>query len=361
MARSTFFAGCTIADLSSPAEPSARSVRASSVANAGAVHAAAGGPSTSRRSVIVGLGVAIAQTVALGIAANSTGSVAMRTQTVTNLADVAVGGFLLVGVLRSDQPPDSDHPLGYGRERFFWSFVAAVGIFVGGVGAAAAETIQALLHPQPTGFYGVGYLVLGVVICLDVAALIASLRPLRRRARSRHVSLVRLLWRGTDPAVTTVFLSSAAGLTGGVIAVTGLAAREITHRPIADAIASAMIGLVLLATSALLLRTTRELLTGRGVSPVMIERMRTVVANQAGIIGVPDIFAIVVGPASLIVAGDVIFDDALDVPRVESAIVDAAAELRRSWPMIVYVYLNPVAVHRTRGRSPDRENTRPGS
>ncbi len=345
--------------MGSPADHPAPFIEALPIAKVLPALVGEGEPSTSRRSVIVGLCVAIAQTVALALAAHSTGSVAMKTQTVTNLADVAVGGFLLVGVLRSDQPPDSDHPLGYGRERFFWSFVAAAGIFVGGVGAAAAETVQALLHPERTGSYVVGYIVLGVVISLDVAAPIASLRPLLRRATARRVSLVRLLWRGTDPAVTTVFLSSAAGLIGGLIAAAGLVVREVTNRPIADAIASALIGLVLLATSALLLHTSRELLTGRGVSPAMIERMRAVVGSQVGIIGVPDIFAIVVGPASLIVAGDVIFDDALDVPEVEAAIVNAAAELRHHWPEIVYVYLNPVAVHRTRRRNVSQRATGP--
>ena len=304
--------------------------------------------------------VAIAQTVALALAVSSTRSVAMKTQTVTNLADVAVGVFLLLGVLRSDRLPDADHPLGYGRERFFWSFVAAAGIFVGGVGTAAAETIQAVLHPERAGCYVVGYIVLAVVICLDFATLFASLRPMLRRANARRINLVRLLWRGTDPAVTTVFLSSAAGLAGGLIAVSGLTVREVTQRPIADAIASAMIGVVLLATSALLLHTSRELLTGRSVSPTVIERMRTVVGAQAGIIGVPDIFAIVVGPASLIVGGDVIFDDALDVPKVESAIVDAASELRKFWAMIVYVYLNPVAAHRERRRTINQRAADPG-
>ena len=128
----------------------------------------------------------------------------------------------------------------------------------------------------------------------------------------------------------------------------GLAAREITGEPAADAVASALIGLVLLATSAMLLHTSRELLTGRGVSMAVTERMRLLVSTQGGVVGVPDIFAIVVGPGSLIVDGDVIFDDALDVPSVEKAIVEAATSLRRSWPEIVFVYLNPVGAYRPR-------------
>ena len=310
--------------------------------------ATASDPLTSRRSVVVGLVVAVAQTVALGVAAYLTGSVAMRTQTVTNVADVAVGGFLLLGVLSSARAADDEHPLGYGRDRFFWSFVAAVGILVGGAGAAFAETAEALLHPGQTDLYTVGYAVLAAVIGLDLIALVTGLRPLVRQAHNRGFPVARYLWKGTDPAVTTMVLGSAAGLLGGVIALVGLSAREVTDRPVVDALASGLIGFVLLATSVILLHANRELLTGRGVPPEMLERMRLLVSRRPGVLGVPDIFAIVVGPSTLIVNGDIIFDDALDVPQVEAAIVDAGAALRAAWPAVTYVYLNPVAGMRSR-------------
>jgi cation diffusion facilitator family transporter len=306
--------------------------------------------STSRRSVVVGLVVALAQTAALGTAAEITGSVALRTQTVTNLADVAVGVFLLLGVLRGGRPADDAHPLGHGRERFFWSFVAAAGIFVGGVGAAGAETVRALLHTEPAGSYTVGYTVLAVVIALDAVALLVAVRPLARQASSRRRSPFQQLWRGTDPAVGTVVLSSAAGLLGGLVAAVGLALRELTGSAAADVAASATIALVLLVTSGLLLHTSRDLLTGRGVSAPVVEAMRAVVAAQRGVLGVPDLFAVVVGPESLVLSADVIFDDDLDVPQVEVAIVAAAAALRRRWPGVVYVYLNPVAAPGPRRR-----------
>ena len=303
---------------------------------------------TGRRSVTIGLFVAIAQTVALGVAAVMTGSAAMKTQTATNLADVAVSVFLLIGVVSSDRSPDDSHPLGYGRERFFWSFIAAVGIFLGGVGAAAAETLQMVFHPHTTGSYLVGYVVLAIVVCLDAVALAGSLGPLRRRAAERHLPLSRLLWRGTDPAVTTLVLSSTAGLAGGIVAALGLAGREITGSATIDAAASAVIGLILLATSVVLLHTNRELLTGRAIAQPEVVRMRTLVGAQPGVVAVPDLFAMVVGPAIVIVDADVIFEDGLTVPQVEQIIVDAAAALRTRWSTVAYVYLNPVAEHRPR-------------
>lgn len=117
--------------------------------SAGAIAVASSQAFTSRRSVTVGVFVAILQTAALAAAAVITGSAELKTQTATNLADVAVGAFLLIAVVSSDRPADSSHPLGYGRERFFWSFIAAVGIFFGGVGAAAA----ALRARRPTVAY----------------------------------------------------------------------------------------------------------------------------------------------------------------------------------------------------------------
>lgn len=147
-----------------------------------------------------------------------------------------------------------------------------------------------MIHPEPAGHFLVGYLVLAVVIFLDVVALLAGLKPLRRGARERQLSLPRFLCTGTDPAVTTV--------------------------------ASAMIGFVLFVALALLFHTSRGLLT--------------------------DLFAIVVGPASLILAGDVILEDDLDVRRLEATIVAAAVTLRARWSSIIYLYLNPVGQQRER-------------
>jgi cation diffusion facilitator family transporter len=301
--------------------------------------------------VRVSLYVCVAQTCALAGAAWLTGSSALMTQTATGLADVAGGVFLLIGVISSSRAADERHPLGYGRERFFWSFLAAVGVFLGGFGAAAAETVHAAIHPEPTGFYAVGFAVLTVNITLDVVALSVGLRPMLARASERHLTSRQMLWRGTDPAATTVVLTSATGVLGGLLAAIGLMVTQLTGRTAPDTVASALIGVVLLATSVVLLHTNRELLTGRGLPISEIHAMREIVAKQPGVQAVPDIFAVVVGPGTVIVDGDVVFQDHLDVPAVEASIVSAATALRRHWPAVAYVYLNPVAESRPRRRT----------
>lgn len=302
----------------------------------------------ARRSVLASVAVNFAEAVGLGIAAWITGSFALRAQTADNVADLAVGLFLCIGVLTSARPSDDTHPLGYGRERFFWSLFAALGIFVGGGGLAIDGAIRSALHPTPITSYFVAYVVLSMTIVMDAFALMVALPPLRQQAAERGVSLRAHLLRNSDPALTTVGLSGGCAVIGGFCAALGLAVSQATGSPMPDTVASALIGVLLLVTSAFLLRTNRELLTGRGVPPSRLRDMRRIVLAQAGVESLPDLFAVFVGPSSVIVNGDVVFADHLNVPAVEEALAHVAAALRDNWPAIEFVYLTPVPRARPR-------------
>jgi len=303
----------------------------------------------TRRGVLASVVASVIGTLALGIAAAVTDSVALRSQVAASAADIAVQLFLLIGVLSSTRPSDDDHPLGYGRERFFWSFIAALGIFIGGGGFALEAAVRSALHPSLPDDYTIAYLVLGGNFLLDAVALETQLRPLLGQLVCRGVSLRSIVRRSTDPAATTVVLSGGCGLIGGLLAAAGLFVSEVTGSAIPDTVASMLIGLLLLGTSAFLLNTNRELLSGRGVPLSILRDMREVVAAQKGVVDVPDLFAVVVGPARLIVNGDVTFQDDLEVPDVEETIVRSAAALGARWPSVAYVYLTPVSQARSRG------------
>jgi divalent metal cation (Fe/Co/Zn/Cd) transporter len=178
------------------------------------------------RSVVVSFAVNSVQTVALAITAWVTGAVALRAQTAANAADTAVEVFLLIGVLSSARPPDETHPLGYGREGFFWSLFAALGIFVGGSGLALNGAIHAALSPSPIESYTTAYIVLATTIAMDAFALVIALRPLREEASARGVSLRTHLHRSTDPASVTVAVGGGCAVAGGIIAVLGLLLSE---------------------------------------------------------------------------------------------------------------------------------------
>jgi cation diffusion facilitator family transporter len=297
---------------------------------------------STRRSVVVSLVVNGLETAGLGITAWATGSIALRAQTAAEAAEVAVTAFLLVGVLSSVRGPDESHPLGYGRDRFFWSLFAALGLFVGGGGLALDEAIRSGLHPSPVHSYGLGYAVLGLTAALDAYSVLVGLRPLRQQAAERGLSPGAYLPRSTDPASVTVVVGGGCAVVGAAAAVAGLAISQLTGGPTPDTLASALIGILLIVVSVFLLRTNRALLTGRGVTPSTLRAMRALVAAQPGVVDVADLFAIVVGPLSLVVDGEVTFACGLDVPAVEQVVGQAVAALRERWPMIKYVYLMPV-------------------
>jgi cation diffusion facilitator family transporter len=305
--------------------------------------------SSSRQTVAVALVAGVLQTIALGIAARVTGSAALLAQAAANLADVAVQVFLLVGVLSSVRVADERHPLGHGRDRYFWSLFAAVGVFGAGILVAFDQALEAASSSGRPGSYAVGYAVLAVTVAMDALAFVVSLSSLRRQAAGRRRSLRHQITESTDPTDATVALASGVQLVGGFLAAGALVFQQRTGSAALDAVASALIGLMLLGVSIFLLQANRQLLLGRGVPPALLREMRAVVAAQPGVLDVPDLFAIVIGPATLVVDGDVTFDDHLDVPAVEAAIAQAAVALRQQWPTVVYVYLTPVASARPRG------------
>ena len=300
------------------------------------------GDETKKIGVITALAVNCIEVAGLGIAAWITGSTALRAETAVNVAEVLVVVFLLLGVLKSAREPDERHPLGHGRERFFWSLFAALGLFFGGGGLAIDEAVQSAFHPTHVQSYALAYIVLASTAVLDAYSLVIGLRPFLDQASRRNFSPREYLRRSTDPASVTVIVAGSCAVLGAIVAAAGLLASQLSKSSTPDTIASAVIGLLLIAASGFLLQINRDLIGGRGVSPATLRAMRSVVASQAGVKEVSDLFAVVVGPMSLVVDGNVIFQDDLSVAVVEQTIERTNEELRRRWPMIQHIYLTPV-------------------
>jgi cation diffusion facilitator family transporter len=307
-------------------------------------------PTATHRVVLLSFGLQIPQTASIVVAAIVTGSSALVAQTFAACADLAVQAFLVIGVFASVRRPDATHPLGYGRERYFWSLYAALAIFIGGFAVAVEEALRGALHPQPISTFAVGYGVLAANIVLDGVALAYALHELHGQALARHRSLRTYLRSTTELVTVTEMIGNAIAFFGSAVALVALALTQMTGRVSPDTIASALIGIALMVAAVAVTQQNRSLLTGRGVSPGMLDRMRNLLASQPGIVDVPDLFAVVVGPSTLIVDGDVMFADGLGVHEVEARLNSATHDLRQRWPEIRYVYLTPVAGKRPRGQ-----------
>jgi cation diffusion facilitator family transporter len=296
----------------------------------------------TRRVVLVSLVTQILETAALAAAAVATGSGALVAQSFAAGSDIAVQVFLVLGVRLSARAPDATHPLGYGRERYFWTLFGALAVFVSGFAVAIEEALRGALHPADVSDYGVGYAVLAVSLVLESVAFLYSFREVRLRAHARRASVAAYLRSTTEPATSTEFIGNTIGLAGGILATLALALTQATGSRWPDAFASGLIGIALIVAAVALTQQNRSLLTGRGVSPHLLDQMRGVLAAEPGVVEIPDLLAIVIGPAAVAVEGAVTFDDALTVPAVEAALAGMAAALRTRWPEVRYVYLTPV-------------------
>jgi cation diffusion facilitator family transporter len=306
--------------------------------------------------VITSLVVNCIEVAGLGVAAWITGSTALRAQTAVNVAEVAVVVFLLVGVLKSVRDPDERHPLGHGRERFFWSLFAALGLFFGGGGLAIDEAVQSAFHPVPVHSYTLAYVVLAITAVLDAYSVVIGLRPFLEQASRKHFTRREYLRRSTDPASVTVIVGGCCAVIGSFLAAGGLVASQQLNSSTPDTIASALIGVVLFIASGFLLQINRDLLGGRGVAPATLRDMRSLVAAHEGVVEVSDLFAVVVGSTSVVVDGNVLFRDDLSISVVEKTIEQINEELRKRWPIIRYIYLTPVpAQPRLTSRSDTRK------
>ena len=149
------------------------------------------------------------------------GSTAMLAEARTRFADTLNQIFLMAALKRSKKPADTLHPFGYGMERYFWSLIAAVGIFVLGAGYSIFEGIKAVLHPEELGSLMISYIVLGLSFLFEGASWLKAVRQLRGEADAQGRGFFEHLKITPDPTAKTVAFEDTAALIGIVLAAAG--------------------------------------------------------------------------------------------------------------------------------------------
>jgi hypothetical protein len=182
-------------------------------------------PDDSMRTVLVALGAGIAVALAKVGAAVFTGSSAMAAEASHSLSDTANDLFLFIAQRRSSRDPDGGHPLGSGREAYFWALIAALGVFVAGAAFSLREGIADLIHPGVTSSFGVAYVILGVSAVFDLVSFRQSAGQMILRGRRYSRGLIDESKVTSDPTLRAVFLEDAVSVSGDVIALAALALR----------------------------------------------------------------------------------------------------------------------------------------
>jgi cation diffusion facilitator family transporter len=293
----------------------------------------------SLRSVLAALAANTAITIAKGIAAALTGSAALLAEALHSLADAGNELFLIVALRRSGRDPDELHPFGYGAERYFWALLAALGMFVVGGVVSVWRGLQELLEPSGVEAFWVGVAVLLIALVLDGSSRAVASAEVKRRAAARGISVREYVRESADPTITTVYLEDTADVIGAALALVGLIVHQVTDSSVGDAVASLMIGALLLYIATRLASRNRDLLTNQSVPARYIETLRAELMSDPDVVGVPRIEAVYLGPGSVLVTGDVEVRAGADGVAAVERLRERARAL---YPVIHELYLTPV-------------------
>lgn len=273
-------------------------------------------------TVLVALAANTLLAVLKSIVAVLTGSASMVAEAAHSWADAGNEVFLVIAERRAEKPADREHPLGYGREAYVWSMIAAFGLF--GVGAAVSvlHGVQSLAAEEAETSYTWAYAVLGAAFVLESVSFFQARREVRRRARDADVSRVTFLDKTSNPTLRAVFFEDAAALVGIVIAAGGLALHQATRQPVWDALGSILVGLLLGWVAIYLLRRNMAFLVGEVADPRAYETVLGWLRERPEVQTVSTLHLEYVGPDKMFLVGSV--DLLGDDPESE-----AAEELQR--------------------------------
>jgi cation diffusion facilitator family transporter len=295
----------------------------------------------SARVVLTALAGNGAIALAKFIAAGMSGSTAMLTEAIHSLVDTGDQLLLLVGQRRGRRKPDASHPLGYGMETYFWSFIVALMVFVLGGVLSIYEGVRHILNPEPLVSPWISLGVLAVSAIFEGVSFRVGYREYKKVVSGRPMRLWDFIKGSKDPSLVSVLLEDSAALIGIVLAALGVAASSFLHIAWADGAASVAIGLLLTGVAFVLGNETRSLIAGESVAPAVMDRLKETLAAIDCITEIDDIATLHLGPGEILVALTLTFRVQATSDVINTAIFEITRCLQATDGRIAYVYVRP--------------------
>lgn len=272
-------------------------------------------------------------------AAAYTGSSAMLSEAVHSFVDTGNELLLLYGISRARRPPDTTHPLGHGRELYFWSFIVALMVFALGAGISLYEGINHVARPVPVENPIVNYVVLGASFVFEGASWWVALQAFR--ATKGRLGYLEAISVSKDPTTFTVLFEDSAALVGLFIALVGIASADAFDLPQLDGVASIGIAMVLGTTAIALARRTKELLIGESAHPEVQAAILRIADAHHGIVKANGVLTTQLGPNQVVAALSAEFEDRLTTPEIEACVNDLEDEIRAAHPEVSALFVKP--------------------
>ncbi len=268
-----------------------------------------------------------------------TGSSAMLSEGVHSLVDTVNQALMLYGIHRASEPPDAHHPLGHGRELYFWSFVVALLIFALGAGVSIYQGVVHILHPEPIENFRVSYIVLGLSFVFEGGTWWIAMRAFAKQRGS--LGFIDAATRSRDPTSYLVLFEDSAALAGIAIAFAGTLAVQLTGIEVFDGVASVGIGLVLATTSLFLARESKGLLIGEPAREPTRQSILEIAGGIPGVNKVGRLITVHLAPHQIVAALDIDFTDDLHASEIEAIAKTLEYQIREANPDVSMLFISP--------------------
>jgi cation diffusion facilitator family transporter len=283
---------------------------------------------------IANLGIALSKTAA----AVYTGSGSMLAEAIHSSADSANQVLLFIGLRQSQRPADQEHPLGYGKASYFWSFVVAILLFsLGGI-FSVYEGWHKLHHPEALQSVWIALLVLGASIFLEIFSLLGCLKAIAMIRGDR--SLGRWLRTTRSAELVVVLAEDLAAIFGLVLALIFVSLSAYTGSTTFDAIGSMAIGVTLIVISLFISWRIKALIVGRSAEPELRRLIERLIAKEPGIVTLFNTITIQFGPKVMVAAKIKLAGD-LSCTQAAQLINDLESRLKEQMPEIGWCFIEP--------------------
>ena len=268
-----------------------------------------------------------------------TGSSAMMSEAVHSVVDTTNEVLLLYGYHRASRPPDESHPLGYGRELYFWSFIVALLIFALGAGASLYQGVLHVTAPEPIEDPVVSFVVLGLSFVFEGISWLFAWR--RFRSETSRLGWYEAFVRSKDPPAFMVLLEDSAALIGIVIAAAATAAATSLAQPVWDGVGSILIGILLGIASIGLARESKSLLIGEPAHSGVSRSILDIARHSPGVVRANGLLTVQLSPAEVVAALSVEFADDKRADDIEQCVIAIETEIRRQHPSVAALFIKP--------------------
>jgi cation diffusion facilitator family transporter len=266
-------------------------------------------------------------------------SASMIAEGIHSVVDTINQLLLLLGLKLSKKKADKYHPLGYGKELYFWSFVVSILIFGLGGGVSVYQGITHIIHPQELGDPTWSYVVLAASVIFEGSSLIIAAKEFNKLREGQ--TWWNAIIKSKDPSTFLVLFEDSAAVVGLFIVAICLWLSHHLHQPFIDGIASLLVGLILIFVSLILARESRSLLMGEGIKTNTKKRIRQITEGDKAVLKLMHLMSTYQSPEEILVMIIIAFKPDLNTGEINDAIDRIREQIKSEFKRIQFVIIQP--------------------